>query len=107
MNCPHENTKFFSKCLHCGEIFLPSLDHHLSYFDIFEIKPSYFLNLNKLTEKFYELSRILHPDRYQTKSARLLALATHWSALLNQALETFRDPEELARYLFILGHFKS
>jgi molecular chaperone HscB len=105
MECLHPQAKPFSKCLACGEIFLPKKDTSISIFEIFEMAPTFFVDLAKVQKRFYELSRILHPDRFATKGAARLALATYWTAVLNTAFETLRSPENLAQYLFDLARF--
>jgi molecular chaperone HscB len=107
MVCAHPTSDVFSKCSECGEINLPETTKSFSYFDLFSIKATYFIDLANLQKRFYELSRLLHPDRFQTKSIEALDLSTHWSAVLNKAFNTLKDPEARAYYLFDLAHFHS
>ena len=93
--------------MECGEHYLPEATKSLNYFAIFDLKPLYFLDLGQLDKRFYELSRILHPDRFQTKGIDSLMLSTHWSATLNKAYNILKDPEDRAFYLFELAHFTS
>jgi len=77
----------------------------MNFFELFGIKPSYFLKSEQLEKKFYELSRILHPDKVQTKSIEELTEVTRKSALLNMAFKILKNDDERAHYLFELAHF--
>jgi molecular chaperone HscB len=107
MGCEHSETKAFLKCAQCGKIALPEITKPLSYFELFGLTPSYSINFEILQSKFYELSRLLHPDRFQTKSPDDLLRSTHWSAFLNKAFNTLKDPEPRAFYIFDLAKFNT
>lgn len=77
----------------------------MNYFEVFGIKPNYFISLEQVTKKFYELSRVLHPDKFQTKSVEDILEATRQSAVLNSAFKVLRDDDERAQYLFELAKF--
>jgi molecular chaperone HscB len=77
----------------------------MNYFELFEIKPTYFLNLEQVSKKFYELSRVLHPDKFQNKSTEELMEATRQSAVLNSAFKVLKDDDERAHYLFEIAQF--
>jgi len=99
MTCGHPHFKFFSKCDECGELVFPKEGHYPNYFELFDLKPSYFLNEQLLKEKYYELSKNLHPDKFQTKSPEAIILVTRYSALMNKAFKTLMDKDERAYYL--------
>jgi len=46
------------------------------------------------------MQRLLHPDNYSSADGRLQELSAKWSALLNQAYETLKDPQRRANYLY-------
>ena len=55
-----------------------------------------------LQSRFYNLSRILHPDRYSRKSAKEQDFSLQATALLNDAYRTLRDPVARAEYVMKL-----
>jgi molecular chaperone HscB len=86
-------------CPHCSKIQPPPGG---DYFSVFAIKPKLNLDLPALEEKFHQLSRKLHPDRF----ARAAENEREWSladtALLNDAYRTLRDPLSRTEYLLRL-----
>jgi molecular chaperone HscB len=85
-------------CHQCGEI--NPFNSQTSPFEVFGIKPSYHLDLNKLENRFFELTRILHPDKFATQCSEKLITVTQWYALLTTAFSTLKDPTERASALF-------
>jgi len=69
------------------------------YYELFGFPRSLNLSLDVLQQRFYELSRQLHPDRFmrQPESERQRALET--SSALNDAYRTLKDPIKRAQYL--------
>jgi molecular chaperone HscB len=86
-------------CPHCSKIQPPPGG---DYFSVFALKPTLNLDLTALEEKFHQLSRKLHPDRF----ARAAENEREWSladtALLNDAYRTLRDPLSRTEYLLRL-----
>src|SRR5579872_6362892 len=105
MGCKHSHVEFFKKCGECGKTAFP-LETKPNYFKLFGIPLAYFIDLEKLEKRFYELTRLLHPDKYQTQSPEELVDATQWSAYLNDAYRTLKSSDERAEYIFDLASFK-
>lgn len=103
MSCSHPDGKVFSVCSKCGELVVPTSP--MDYFRIFNLEPAYFIDIDQMQKRFYELSRTLHPDRFQNRSETSLMNATQWFATLNTALSTLKSDVERAEYLFELAHF--
>jgi len=105
--CLHPKTTTFEKCDICGEVLFPEeTDKAPNHFELFGLQPQYNLNPKTVENKFYELTRLFHPDKYQTKGFEHLKAATHWSAVLNKAFHILKDDDERAFYLFELAQFK-
>jgi len=102
MNCSHPNTKLFHLCTQCGALVEPA--GPVQYFEVFGIKPRFFVDFDKIQKEFYAISRVLHPDRFHGKSN--FDSATQWFAVINKALLTLKFPEGRAEYLFSLAHFE-
>jgi molecular chaperone HscB len=69
------------------------------YFQLFGIVPKLALNLFDLEQRFYALSRKLHPDRFSRAAGAGPAKAEEASATLNDAYRTLRNPLSRAEYV--------
>lgn len=63
------------------------------------IPESLALSEDGLRERFYALSKIVHPDRHTHSPPDEARRALRWSALLNGAYRTLRDPASRAWHL--------
>jgi molecular chaperone HscB len=70
-----------------------------SFYDFFGFEPKLTLDAEALQKRFYELSRVWHPDRFSRKSAEEQAQALEATAILNDGYRTLRDPVKRAEYL--------
>lgn len=71
------------------------------YFTVMGVPRSPDFDTKQGEERFYELSRRLHPDRYTRKPGQL-ENAMHRSALVNDAYRTLRNPDSRLDYLLVL-----
>jgi len=69
------------------------------YFELFGISRSLNLSLEMLQQRFYELSRELHPDRFMRSPEAERQKALEMSSALNDAYRTLKDPIKRAQYL--------
>jgi molecular chaperone HscB len=69
------------------------------YFQFFGLEPRLTLDLGDLEQRFYLLSRELHPDRFQRATPAERERALEASALLNDAYRTLRNPLSRAEYM--------
>ena len=72
------------------------------HFALFELQPSFNLDLDQLAVRYRELARGVHPDRFADASEREQRLALEQSASLNEAYHTLKNPPKRARYLLAL-----
>ena len=102
-----------SMCWHCqsevhGEYFcvqcvkVQPVSKELDYFTCLGLPRLLNIDLGALEAKFYELSRVFHPDFFQNKSESEQAISLGNSALLNTAYRTLKDPIRRAEYLIQL-----
>ncbi len=89
-------------CAHCGALQPPPRD----YFAILGVTPRLDLDLTDLQKRFYDLSRRLHPDVQQRKSAREKQYSLEASAVLNDAWRTLGDPVSRAEYVLRQNGFE-
>ena len=72
------------------------------HFALFELQPGFRLDLERLAERYRELARSVHPDRFADAPAREQRLALEHAAQLNEAYQTLKSPPRRARYLLAL-----
>ena len=96
-------------CWHCGASAGPALfcpdcgalqpfPADTDYFSALGIPRDPALDRQALNQRYYELSRQLHPDRHQTSAPPARAASAANTALINRAFRTLRDPVERGRY---------
>ncbi len=75
------------------------------HFALFDLQPAFELDLEKLSARYRELARTVHPDRFADAGEREQRQAIEQSANLNEAYQVLRSPTRRARYLLTLrGH---
>ena len=79
------------------------MDFTQSYFSLFEIPASYAVDPVALSVRFRELQKQLHPDRFASAGEREQRLAVQYSAFVNEAYTTLRQPLKRALYLLALA----
>jgi molecular chaperone HscB len=77
------------------------------YYQLLGIPRSLNLSLEALQQRYYELSRQLHPDRFMQKPEAERQKALDMSSALNDAYRTLKDPVKRAQYLLALEGFES
>ncbi len=64
------------------------------YFSVFELKPSFNLDLAELERRFYRLAKALHPDRFVNHpDPSEKARSIEKMSLVNQAYQILKTPE--------------
>ncbi len=74
----------------------------VSHFALFDLEPSFHLDLESLAARYRERVRRVHPDRFAAASEREQRLALEESARLNEAYQVLKNPSRRARYLLSL-----
>jgi molecular chaperone HscB len=75
------------------------------YYAVLGIPRGLNLSLDALQQRYYELSRQLHPDRFMQKPEAERQRALDMSSALNDAYRTLKDPVKRAQYLLGLEGF--
>jgi molecular chaperone HscB len=75
------------------------------YFELLGIPRSLNLALDVLQQRYYELSRQLHPDRFMQKPEAERQRALDMSSALNDGYRTLKDPVKRAQYFLGLEGF--
>ncbi|MBI4607805.1 MAG: Fe-S protein assembly co-chaperone HscB [Candidatus Rokubacteria bacterium] len=72
------------------------------YFEVFGLPRKLGIDAEELQRRFYELSRRVHPDFFQTATPAEQARSLEHSALINRAYRTLRDLVPRVEYLIQL-----
>lgn len=78
------------------------LDLSKNFFELFGLPVSYTIDDTALRERYRELQRSVHPDRYANASQQEQRLAMQGSTFINEAFETLKDPLGRAKYMLRL-----
>lgn len=82
-------------CRFCNALQRPPSD----YFELFGIERRLALDGKDLERRFYQLSRLLHPDRFVRRPAAERQNSLDAAARLNDAYRVLRDPVRRAEYV--------
>ena len=75
------------------------MDLTASYFELFECPVGYSIDADSLSEKYLELQKAAHPDRFASGTDQEKRLAAQMTARINEAYDTLGHPLKLAIYL--------
>jgi molecular chaperone HscB len=75
-----------------------------NYFELYHMPVTFHPDQVEVKSKFYELSRLYHPDRFAQSGAEELAQALHTSAMNNQAYKTFKNPDATMAYILKINN---
>ncbi len=90
-------------CHYCNHLQPPAPD----YYRFFGLERRLNLDLDDLRQRFYTLSRRLHPDRFMRATPREREFSLEATAILNDAYRTLRDPVARAEYMLREEGFES
>jgi molecular chaperone HscB len=97
-----------SNCWQCGQpagaqLFCPACQAlqqpPQDYYVLLGLERKLKLDARQLQQRFYELSRLLHPDRFMRKPEREREYSLDASSILNDAYRTLKDPLKRAQYM--------
>jgi molecular chaperone HscB len=74
-----------------------------NYFELFELPVSFETDLTVLRDRFRELQRATHPDRFAGASSQERRMAMQLTTRVNEAYQVLSDPVSRARYLLELA----
>ena len=76
--------------------------HTQTHFELFELPVSFDLNLQDLSQRYRELQRVVHPDKFVNASDYERRLSVENAALINDAYQILKSPQRRARYMLEL-----
>jgi molecular chaperone HscB len=78
------------------------MDASKNYFELFELPVSFDVDLKLLKEKYQELQKAVHPDRFASASDQERMLSVQQAATINDAFQSLKKPLTRAQYLLKL-----
>lgn len=103
------------KCWNCNFIYKSSLfcskckalqepPENLTYFEIIGVPKHYNVSVTEVHNKYRELQKILHPDKFGNKSEKERELSEILSSLVNKAYSTLANPLKRGMYMLELDN---
>jgi molecular chaperone HscB len=81
------------------------VDLSSTYFELFALPQSFLVDLGQLDERYRELQRTVHPDRFVNATDQERRLSMQLATRINEGYRTLKDPLRRGRYLLELdGH---
>jgi molecular chaperone HscB len=88
-------------CVHCKAIQPP--DAKADYFRVFGIATEFAIDIADLEQRYKEMTKVLHPDRFARADAKARRASLERSVQLNEAWQALKDPVRRAEYLLSLN----
>ncbi|WOT06406.1 co-chaperone HscB [Shewanella youngdeokensis] len=74
----------------------------MNYFELFSLSPSYDVDTAILAERYRDLQRAVHPDKFANASEQDKRLSVQRTAQINDAFQTLKNPIQRAEHLLAL-----
>lgn len=73
-----------------------------THFELFELPVSFEVDLADLSQRYRELQRAVHPDKFANASDHERRLSVEKAAAINDAYQILKSPQKRARYMLEL-----
>ena len=73
-----------------------------NFFELFGLPVNFEVDTQQLSERYRDLQRAVHPDKFANASDRERRLAVEKAAQINEAFQTLKSPMNRARYMLEL-----
>ena len=84
-------------CVGCGALQAPPVDP--DPYAILGLGRRYHLSTSEVEARYLKVARTVHPDKFVSRPARDRQAALQWTAAVNEARRTLKDPVSRARLL--------
>ena len=74
-----------------------------NFFELFQLPVSCQVDSNLLSERYRELQKAVHPDRFAADDQRQQRLSAQYAAHVNEAMDTLKSPLKRSIYLLQLA----
>lgn len=81
------------------------MDFNADHFSLFDLPPTFRLDLALLDRRYLEMQSKVHPDRFASAGEAEKRLSLQWATRVNEAYQTLRKPLARARYLLHLAEY--
>ncbi|OBT03974.1 Fe-S protein assembly co-chaperone HscB [Shewanella sp. UCD-FRSSP16_17] len=71
----------------------------MNYFELFQITPSFDIDTANLAERYRELQRAVHPDKFASESEQQKLLSVQRTAQVNDGYQTLKNPLKRAEHM--------
>lgn len=78
-------------------------DFSRNYFELFGLPVDFMVDTVALAERYHDLQKVVHPDRYANAGEQEQRLSLQQATLVNEAYDALRDPLARARYMLGLN----
>jgi molecular chaperone HscB len=82
-----------------------AVDLSSSFFELFALPQSFKVDLKQVDERYRELQRTVHPDRFVNATDQERRLSMQQATRINEGYRTLKDPLRRGRYLLELNGF--
>lgn len=100
-NFMYKSELFCSKCKALQEP-----PENLTYFEIIGVPRNFNVNIIEVHNKYRELQKMLHPDKFGNKSEKEKQLSESLSSLVNKAYSTLANPLKRGLYMLELDNIQ-
>jgi len=73
-----------------------------NYFELFALPTGFEIDIPSLSERYQDLQRSFHPDRFTNATDRERRLSMQQASIINEAYQVLKDPLKRAQYLLAL-----
>ena len=73
-----------------------------THFELFELPVAFDIDLQDLSQRYRDLQRVVHPDKFVNASDRERLLSVEKAAMINEAYQILKFPQRRARYMLEL-----
>ncbi len=74
----------------------------MNYFELFDFPTSYHVDTATLAERYRELQRAVHPDKFASDTEQQKLLSVQRAAQINDGFQTLKDPIRRAEHMLAL-----
>lgn len=75
-----------------------------NHFELFALPASFEIDISSLSERYQDLQRSVHPDKFTNATDRERRLSMQQASIINEAYQALKDPLKRAQYLLSLNN---
>ncbi|BAJ01565.1 co-chaperone HscB [Shewanella violacea] len=75
----------------------------MNYFELFSLTPSFDIDTALLADRYHELQRAVHPDKFANSSEQDKRIAVQRTAQVNDGFSTLKNPLSRAEHILALA----